>query len=169
MRIDTERLVITELAIEMAQAIHENSLDDVTKRFVPDEVFETPEIAREAVAFLMSRYDDPEGPWVYAVTRKTDGRCIGYVQMVRLEDGSWEIGYQIGEPFRGSGFAAEAVCAFLPVMAERLGISEILGICLRENAASRRVLEKCGFEITYVGPGQYQGNQREIVRSIWKA
>ncbi|MBO4377506.1 MAG: GNAT family N-acetyltransferase, partial [Clostridia bacterium] len=152
MRIETERLVITELTIEMAQAIHENSLDDVTRRFVPDEVFETPEIAREAVAFLMSRYDDPEGPWVYAVTRKTDGRCIGYVQMVLLEDGTWEIGYQIGEQFRGSGFAAEAVRAFLPVMAERLGISEIRGICLRENAASRRVLEKCGFEIVYVGP-----------------
>ena len=169
MRVETERLVITELTMDMAQAIHENSLDDVTRRFVPDEVFETPEIAREAVAFLMSRYDDPEGPWVYAVTRQTDSRCIGYVQMVRLEDETWEIGYQIGKQFRGSGFAAEAVRAFLPVMAERLGISEIRGICLRENEASRRVLEKCGFEIMYVGPGQYQGNQREIVRSIWKA
>ena len=169
MRLETERLVITELTIEMAQAIHENSLDEVTRRFVPDEVFETMEIAREAVAFLISRYDSPEGPWVYVVSRKTDGHCIGYVQMVRLEDKSWEIGYQIGKQFRGSGFAAEAVRAFLPVMSERLGISEILGICLRENTSSCRVLEKCGFEIRYIGPGQYQGSQREIVRSIWKA
>ncbi|MBR6299265.1 MAG: GNAT family N-acetyltransferase [Clostridia bacterium] len=169
MKIETKRLVITELTIEMAQDIHENSLDSDTARFVPDEVFETLEAAQEAVTFLISRYSDPKGPLVYAVIRKTDNHCIGYVQMVQLEDETWEIGYQIGERFRGNGFAAEAVCAFLPIMAERLGIREIRGICLRENAASRRVLEKCGFEIKYVGLGQYQGNQREIVQSIWRA
>lgn len=169
MRIETERLVITELTLEMAQAIHENSLDSDTERFVPDEVFGTLEIAREAIAFLMSRYDVPEGPWVYALIRKEDSRCVGYVQMVQLEDESWEIGYQIGEQYRGNGLAAEAVRAFLPVAAERLGTREIYGICLRENVASCRVLEKCGFEIMYVGLGQYQGRQREIVRSIWRA
>ena len=41
MRTKTKRLVITELTPDMAQAVHENSLDEDTRRFVPDEVFET--------------------------------------------------------------------------------------------------------------------------------
>ena len=54
-------------------------------------------------------------------------------------------------------------------MAERIGIREVLGICLKENAASCRVLEKCGFEKRFAGMGNYQGEEREIIRSIWKA
>ena len=39
----TERLTITEFTPDMAQAVHENSLDEDNRRFVPDEVFETVE------------------------------------------------------------------------------------------------------------------------------
>ena len=38
MRIETERLNITEFNKEMAQVVHENSLDDDNRKFVPDEV-----------------------------------------------------------------------------------------------------------------------------------
>ena len=38
-----ERLTITEFTPDMAQAVHENSLDEDNRRFVPDEVFETVE------------------------------------------------------------------------------------------------------------------------------
>ena len=169
MIVETERLIITELTADMAQAVHENSLDADNRRFVPDEVFETPEDAREAVAFLISQYGALNGPQVYAVIVKDGNRNIGYVQMVPMEDGAWEIGYHIAKKYTGSGYATEAVRAFLPVMAERVGIGEIMGICLKDNAASRRVLEKSGFETLYVGEGPYQGARREIVRSVWRA
>ena len=35
MRIETERLVITEFNKEMAQVVHENSLDEDNRRFLP--------------------------------------------------------------------------------------------------------------------------------------
>jgi len=73
MEIITNRLRITELTMEMAEDIHADSLDDATRRFLPDEVFETVGEARETVTFLMSRYDALEGPLVYAVIRKEDG------------------------------------------------------------------------------------------------
>ena len=63
MRIETERLVITEFTMDMAQAVHQNSLDGDNRRFVPDEVFETVEDAAETVAFLMGVYQTGEGPW----------------------------------------------------------------------------------------------------------
>ena len=168
MRIETKRLLITEFTADMAQDVCKNSLDENTRRFVPDEVFETPEDARAAIEYLMSQYGGTEGPLAYPVLTKDGGRNIGYVQMVPLEDGAWEIGYHIAGPYTGLGYATEAVRAFLPVMAEHLGISEVHGICLRENAASARVLQKCGFAPVFEGTGIYQGAEREILRSIWQ-
>ena len=62
--VETERLIITEFTMDMAEDVHENSLDEDNRRFVPDEVFETVEEAGETVAFLMSRYGGSEGPFV---------------------------------------------------------------------------------------------------------
>jgi ribosomal-protein-alanine N-acetyltransferase len=165
---ETARLLITELTMDMARDVHENSLDEDNRRFVPDEVFETVEEAREAIAYLASQYGRAEGPLVYAVVTKAGNRYTGYVQMVPMGDGTWEIGYHIGKGYTGNGYATEAVRAFLPVLAGRIGIGEVYGICLKENAASCRVLEKCGFERLFTGAGNYQGEEREIVRSVWK-
>ena len=167
MRIETERLVITEFTADMAEDVRRNSLDEDNRRFVPDEVFETEEEAREALAFLMSQYGKAEGPLAYPVLTRS-GENIGYVQMVPLGDGRWEIGYHIAKQHTGRGYATEAVSAFLPVMAETVGTDEVLGICLSENIASKHVLLKCGFIPAFEGPGEYQGERREIFRSIWK-
>ena len=94
MNIRTERIKITEFSRDMAMAVHKNSLDEDTRRFLPDEVFETVEDAEETIDFLMSQYGGTDGPLVYPVLLKDDTN-IGYVQAVPIEDGDWEIGYQI--------------------------------------------------------------------------
>ena len=43
MKIQTERLTITEFDLSMAESVHLNSLDEDNRRFLPDEVFETVE------------------------------------------------------------------------------------------------------------------------------
>lgn len=166
MRIETERLIITELTLDMAEAVHLNSLDEDTRRFVPDEVFETLETAREVITDLMGNYESEDGPFVYAVLLKDSGENIGYVQLVAIPDG-WEIGYHIAKRCTGNGFATEAIRAFVPVISAEHGLKEIEGVCLADNAASARVLEKCGFSLFYRGPGNYQGQTREIIRSRW--
>ena len=145
MRIETERLIITEFTPDMAEDVCENSHDEDTRRFVPDEVFETVEDAKETIAFLMSRYGKTDGPLAYPVLTKNGGINIGYVQIVPIENGNWEIGYHIAKKYTGNGYATEAVKAFLPVMAKEIGIDEVHGICLSENEASKHVLRNCGF------------------------
>ena len=164
MYIETDRLIITDFTMDMAQAVHLNSLDEDNRRFVPDEVFETVEEARETLAFLMAQYGGAEGPYVHPILLKS-GENIGYVQLVPIDEG-WEIGYHVAKRYTGNGYATEAVRAFLPVMAEKLGIREVLGVCLMENTASRHVLLKCGFEPVFEGTGDYQGEKREIFRSV---
>lgn len=163
MNIETERLIITQFTMDMAEAVHLNSLDEDNRRFVPDEVFETVEEAAETVEFLMGVYRSGKGPLVYPVLLK-DGVYIGYVQAVPFGDGTWEIGYHIGERFTKKGYATEAVRAFLPVILPKLGITQIAGICLAENKASSQVMARCGFVRDFEGIGPYQGAQREICR-----
>ena len=150
--VETERLIISEMTMDMAMDIHKNSLDEDTRRFVPDEVFETLEDAKETVEFLMSQYGSTDGPLVYAVILKVDDTNIGYVQLVPIGEGKWEI----------------AVKAFLPLMAKRVGIEEVYGIRLLENVSSGRVLEKCGFETFFEGEGEYHDGVYEISKSVWK-
>ena len=154
----------------MAQTVYENSQDDDTRRFVPDEVYDSVEEAREAIEFLMLRYESADGPFVYPVITNDGGKNIGYVQLCKLEldDGTWEIGYHIAKGFTGHGYATEAVKAFLPAMAQKLNLKEVYGICLAENLASVRVLEKCGFTQIYQGSGNYQGKEAQIIKAIWK-
>ena len=168
MQIKTPRLTITTFSPDMAQTVYENSQDDDTRRFVPDEVYNSVEEAREAIEFLMSRYESTDGPFVYPVITNNEGKNIGYVQLCKLDEGTWEIGYHIAKNFTGKGYATEAVKAFLSAMAKKLNIKEVYGICLAENLASVRVLEKCGFTQIYQGPGNYQGREVQIIKTIWK-
>ena len=169
MQIKTERLTITIFTPDMAQAVYENSQDDDTRRFVPDEVYDSVEEAQEAIEFLISRYDSADGPFVYPIITNDSSKNIGYVQFCKLEldEGAWEIGYHIAKDFTGKGYATEAVKAFLPAMAQKLNIKEVYGICLAENLASVRVLEKCDFTQTYKGLGNYQGKDAQIIKAIW--
>lgn len=170
MHIKTPRLTITTFSHDMAQTVYENSQDDDTRRFVPDEVYDSVEEARAAIEFLISRYDSADGPFVYPIITNEDGKNIGYVQLCKLEleDGAREIGYHIAKDFTGKGYATEAVKAFLPVMAQKINIKEVYGICLAENTPSVRVLEKCGFTQIYKRLGNYQGKEVQIVKTVWK-
>jgi len=146
MNIETKRLRITELTPDMAEYVHLNSLDDDNRRFVPDEVFKTVEAAEKAVASLISYYDQPAKPQVYAILLKESGQQIGHVQAVPIKYG-WEVGYHIAKEFTKKGYATEAVQNFLPEIMERLGIAEIHGVCHADNIASKKVLENCGFHL----------------------
>ena len=168
MQIKTEHLTITTFFPDMAQAVYENSQDDDTRRFVPDEVYDSVEEACEAIEFLMSRYDSTDGPFVYPIITNDSGKNIGYIQLCKLDEGTWEIGYHIAKNFTGKGYATEAVKAFLPVMVQNHNLKEVYGICLAENTASVRVLEKCGFTQIYQGLGNYQGKEVQIIKAIWK-
>ncbi len=162
MKIETERLVIIEFDLSMAEDVHKNSLDEDTRRFVPDEVFETVEEAKETIEFLMSCYETGEGPLVYPMLIK-GGANIGYVQLVPIEEG-FEVGYHVAKNYRGQGYATEALLALIQFVKTEKNLDKIYGICVSDNVASKRVLEKCGFKKEYEGAGNYQGENTEIAK-----
>lgn len=165
-QIMTERLIIAEFDERMAESVHLNSLDEDNRKYVPDEVFETVEEAEETIRFLMECYTGTEGPFVYPVLL-TSGENIGYVQAVPIGE-RWEIGCHIAAAHTGSGYASEAVRAFLPVIMDRIGADEIWGICRADNLASCRVLEKCSFELVSRASGTYHGQEHVICTYVFR-
>ena len=161
---ESERLLIQTFSDDMAQAVHELSVDENNRRFQPDEVFETEQDALYAIQYLSANYGNPEAPQVYPVILKEKDCNIGHVELVPLENGEWEIGYHIGMTFARKGFASEAVKAFLPVIMKQFGLDHVMGICAAENAASRAVMEKCGFVKEYEGEAMYHGELRQTCR-----
>ena len=149
----------------MCYDVYKNSQDEDNRRFVPDEVFESLEEATEVVEQIIKSYENEDGPFVYAVIRKGDSLNISYVQLVKINEG-WEIGYHIAKQYTGNGYATEASKLFLDYLKDNMNLEKIYGVALADNKASRRVLEKCGFELIYEGMGLYQGKSREIIKTI---
>ena len=113
-------------------------------------------LAREEDAHLRKAYgemlrgslDHPEDWGWYAlwmIVRK-DGKYIGNLSFKGVpENGVVELGYGIDEEFRGFGYATEAVETILSWAFDQPGVTAVAAETEAENAASRRVLEKCGF------------------------
>lgn len=166
LEIATARLIITEFDESMAECVHVNSLDKDNRTFVPDEVFETVEEAHDTIKFLIEGYKGMIGPFVYPVLLKS-GENIGYVQAVPIDNG-WEVGYHIAAKYTRNGYASEALMAFVPLIMKCLNISHIWGICRGDNLASRKVLEKCSFNLVHKEKGNYKGLEHEICKYLFR-
>ena len=88
-----------------------------------------------------------EGEACFAIT--LDGAPIGVCGVDPREDGP-EIGYWLGVAYWGRGFATEAVRALIDHAFGDLEHETLISGARVNNPASRRVLEKCGFQWTGV-------------------
>ncbi|HMG81075.1 MAG TPA: GNAT family N-acetyltransferase [Xanthobacteraceae bacterium] len=88
-----------------------------------------------------------EGEACFVIT--FDGAPIGVCSVDLREDGP-EVGYWLGVPYWGRGFATEAVRALIDHAFGDLEHEALISGARVSNPASRRVLEKCGFQWTGV-------------------
>lgn len=82
----------------------------------------------------------------YAIISREHG-FIGVVSLIFTRNDLPEIGYWIGEPYWGQGFASEAAGALLAATLA-IGPVSIKARARADNAASRNVLRKLGFTET---------------------
>lgn len=97
------------------------------------------------------------------MTRRTDGLLLGALTLDNIRRGpamSGTLGYWIGAPHARQGYMSEAIAAVVAHAFGTLGLSRIEAACLPENAASRGVLEQCGFKFEGVAQSYLQINGR---------
>jgi len=117
---------------------------------------------RDAEAYLASPRD-PILPSLLIFERGSGApQLAGACGLGRRASGSVEIGYWIGRPFWGRGYATEA-CRALIDIARTLGLPNLEGSHFLDNPASARVLEKLGFEsLGIVAPRLSCARGREV-------
>jgi RimJ/RimL family protein N-acetyltransferase len=98
----------------------------------------------DAEGFL--RYlEASETETAFAITLADDA-LIGICGMRMKPRKTPEIGYWLGAPYWGHGYATEAARAVIDHAFEDLGLERLEAGARVSNPASRRVLEKCGFQ-----------------------
>lgn len=97
------------------------------------------------------------------------------INMAGVPAGEGEVGYWIGVPYWGHGYATAAVRELLRIAFDEAGLERLRSSCLLRNPASLRVLEKTGFR--RVGYGMHSGQKWtaddrfamfELTRDEWR-
>jgi RimJ/RimL family protein N-acetyltransferase len=145
--LETERLVLRAPRLEDAKAVallaNDKRIAENTRR-IPH-----PYKRADAEDFIAA-VNLPGGEEVAFVITLHDETVIGTCG-IALQDGAPDVGYWLGAKFWGNGFATEAVRALVD-----FGFTELCHDALQAgarvtNPASRRILQKCGFQWTGVG------------------
>ena len=95
--------------------------------------------------------------------RREDEELLGAITLDNIRRGPAQagtLGYWIGARFARQGYMREAIEAMVHHAFQALDLSRIEAACLPENAASRGVLEKCGFKYEGVAQSYLQINGR---------
>lgn len=105
-----------------------------------------------------------------------DGAILGACGAIPLDGQPPELGYWLGVPYWGKGFATEALHALIDFAFGEFDHPALQAGARVTNPASRRVLEKCGFQWTGVGLYRIRAlsssapiDRFRLERGIWTA
>ena len=95
-------------------------------------------------------------PTVYRWAIEKDGEVIGDIAVTRWNEAEerCELGYCLGRRFRNQGLMTEALARVLEYLLHEVGFHRVAARHDAENAASGRVMEKCGMRFEGVSRGE---------------
>ncbi len=98
----------------------------------------------------------------YAITLRNTGELLGAVSLPRIEEGYGTLGYWVGVPHWGKGYAFEASKALLEFARMHFELNGITVMHLVDNQRSKSVIQK--LNIPYVGDKtlRMQGKERKV-------
>lgn len=160
MRVETERLIVDDIRPEDKESYFRNISHDmeVLKTFVClyQDNIETFEFGK-----YLGRTD------LFAIREKKSNDLIGiFVECeVNHENRSLEMGYGLGSNHWGNGYMTEVVKAMLDYYLKNTDFRTVYASFFPENAASKRVMEKCGMIYSHTVEKElsYLGKERDLI------
>jgi RimJ/RimL family protein N-acetyltransferase len=157
-RLETERLVLREIGLEDADAIHAYAANPEVVRYMawgPNTFEQTRRFCAERVA---NRKDPSRTSYELAINVKPGTKTVGAIglRIKSIENREAELGYVLHPVYWNKGYVTEAARRMLEFGFEHLKMHRIFAIAAPENAASLRVLARLGMSI--------EGTLRQNVR-----
>jgi RimJ/RimL family protein N-acetyltransferase len=134
----TERLVLRPLGPGLAGAIATGDFSGLT----PGAGWPTD---TSQIAATWAAADPSALTWLILREGAVIGECG--LKHAPDEDGSAEIGYGLGVPWRANGYGTEAVGGLVSWLADRAFCRRVTAEVHETNLASRRLLERLGFAV----------------------
>lgn len=147
--IETERLILKNIAIDDRNFIFSEFSDDVVNRYLFDaEPLTDIEGADEIIAFYIQPEPRLQHRWI--IVRKSDeikmGTC-GF-HCWNQKDCKVEVGYDIKEEFWGNDYMQEAMKEIITFAADEMHIKEISACISIDNQRSIRLVKNLGFVLS---------------------
>jgi ribosomal-protein-alanine N-acetyltransferase len=151
----TERLILRGWTEADAALLHRIYCQEGVLRYFPQPEPPPRERIDKLIQSQLDRWEK-DGYGLWAVDLKESGTLIGWCGLQFLQEtDEIEVGYLLGRPYWGNGYATEAALASLHFAFETVGLRSVIAIVHPENIASQRVIEKLGMD--FVDENHYFG------------
>lgn len=143
--LNTPRLCLRALRPSDLADLYAYASDPEIDRYTPWARYTSLAEARADLDNYLLEYErDGFGAW--GIEHRADQRLIGITNFSppHPHHRVTELGYTIARPYWGQGYATEATQALVKFGFEQLQVVRIEAVCLPENRASGRVLQKIG-------------------------
>lgn len=144
MELHTKRLILSPVKAESLPSLAELLTDtQVAKTYmVPD--FLSP-AAAEAMAKRIQIFSQEERPIVFGIY--LGDQLIGILNETERTESAIEVGYALLPRFHNQGYATEALSGAIQYLWAQ-GFQQVTAGAFEENAASIRVMQKCGMVLS---------------------
>lgn len=171
MFLETERLLIRSIKLSDEKAFIEMASDGSLTEIYGDcsECRKwMGDFIKEAIQLDLENNPNQEY-LAYAIEDKKSHAVIGSVGSTYYEEfGKVGVTYFIGTPYRGYGYAAEALRAFTDYFFTNYPIPQLIATARAANQASCKTLEHAGFVLTAVKPYQDLYDETEELHHFYE-
>ena len=155
MQFQTQRLEIRPITQADKEAVLDLMTNEIVARTYMLPAFQSREEAEPMFLRLVKMCAD-ESRYVAGVY--LDGQFIGMMNDTEVKDGQIEMGYAYLPAYYNRGYATEAFAGAIRYLLDH-GFDTVLAGAFSQNAASLRVMEKCGMvRQNYTEDIDYRGN-----------
>lgn len=160
LQLETDRLLLRAPVEDDAEELAPMYADPEVMRYVGDGRTLTRADTERSVKRMIERWQ-ADGFGLFTTVRKDDGAIIGRVGLLVWNTDTWEpttraaavnvtseveVGYTLGRPYWGLGFATEAAGAVRDYALDELAAERLIALIIHGNTASENVARKLGLE-----------------------
>ncbi|MBY6188156.1 GNAT family N-acetyltransferase [Marinobacter hydrocarbonoclasticus] len=160
-KIETPRLLMREFTLDDAEAVLAFSTLEVTRYTGDAGAVKSVDDARHIIRDIWLTEYQQHGYARYALVHKTDQRVIGFCGLkYERHLGGPDLGYRMLPEYWGQGLGLEAAKAALEYGQQVLKLNPIYAEVVKQNTASRRIIEKLGM----IWQMEYEEDGEQILR-----
>jgi len=146
-RFETDRLLLRFFELSDASRVQDLAGNEEVARTTLSIPHPYPDGAAEQWIVNVSQLSEIGERYAFAMVKKEDGLLIGTISIgISQRHNHAELGYWVGKPYWGQGYATEAARRILQFGFEDLNLNRIFAAAMTTNPGSYQVMRKIGMK-----------------------